>query len=129
MVAKHLNQYSLGVIGGYQLQAGSSTQEFGRFLKTLEATGQGTKTLWAKLVCQVYDKIVLAGNFCLLGIVLWVLSQLGYNGTQIVKALKDQAYKLGLATILRAFCCGITAFIINPKYADMPVNQKRDTFM
>ena len=120
MATQHLNQYSLGVIGGYQLQAGSSTQEFGQFLKTLEAAGQGTKTLWAKLVRQVYNKIVLAGNFCSLGIVLWVLGQLGYNGTQIVKALKEQAYKLGLATILRAFCCGIAALITNPKYADVP---------
>ena len=123
MAAQNLNQYSLGVIGGYQLQAGSSAQELERFLKTLEAAGQGTKTLWAKLVCQVYDKIVLAGNFCSLGIVVWVLSQLGYNGAKIVKAFKDQAYKLGLATILQAFCCGIMAFIINPKYADVPVNQ------
>ena len=89
----------------------------------MEAAGQGTKTLWAKLVRQVYDKIVLARNFCFLGIVLWVLGQLGYNGTQIVKALKDQAYKLGLATILRAFCCGIAAFITNPKYADVLVGQ------
>ena len=67
--------------------------------------------------------ILLAGNFCLIGIVLWVLSQLGYNGTQIVKALKDQAYSLGLAMILRAFCCGIAAFILKPKYAGMAVNQ------
>ena len=111
------------MIGGYQLQAGSSAKEFRQFLKTLEAAGRGTKTLWAKLVRQVYDKIVLAGNFCSIGIVLWVLSQLGYNRTQIVKALKDQAYKLGLATILRAFCCGIAAFILNPKYDDVPVNQ------
>ena len=58
-----------------------------------------------------------------MGIVLWVLRQLGYNGTQIVKALKEQTYKLGLATILRAFCCGIAAFITNPKYADVPVGQ------
>ena len=50
MATQHLNQYSLGVIGGYQLQAGSSAQEFGQFLKTLEAAGQGTKTLWVKLV-------------------------------------------------------------------------------
>ena len=66
---------------------------------------------------------MLAGNFCSLGIVLWVLGQLGYNETQIVKALKEQAYKLGLATILRAFCCGIAAFITHPKYADVPVGQ------
>ena len=77
MATQHLNQYSLGVIGGYQLQAGSSTQEFGQFLKTLEAVGQGTKTLWAKLVRQVYDKIVLAENFCSFGVVLWVLGQFG----------------------------------------------------
>ena len=37
--AQHLNQYSIRVIGGHQLQAGSSTQEFGQFLKTLEAAG------------------------------------------------------------------------------------------
>ena len=79
--------------------------------------------MWAKLVRQVYDKIVLAGKFCSIGIVLWVLSQLVYNGTQIVKALKDQAYKLDIAMILRTFCYGITAFILNPKYDNMPVNQ------
>ena len=70
MVAQHLDQYSLSVIGGFQLQAGSSAQEFRQFLKTLEAAGQGRKTLWAQLVRQVYDKFMLAGNFCSLGIVL-----------------------------------------------------------
>ena len=72
------------------------------------------------MVRQVYDKLVLSGNFCSLGIVLWVLGQLGYNGTQIINALKERAYKMGLATILRAFCCGIAAFMTNPKYADVP---------
>ena len=60
---QHLGQYSLSIIGGHQLQAGSSAQEFGDFLKTLEATGQGKKTLWAHLVRQVYDKFILTGNF------------------------------------------------------------------
>ena len=30
---------------------------------------------------------------------------------------------MGLGTILRAFCCGVAAFIINPKYSHMPGNQ------
>ena len=123
MASQNLDHHAIGVIGGYQLQAGTSAQEFRQFLKTLEAKCKGTKTLWAHLVRQVYDKLVIAGNFCSIGIVFWVLSQLGYNGTQIVKALKDQAYKLGLATILRAFCCGIAAFILKPKYDDVLVNQ------
>ena len=59
---------------------------------------------------------MLAGNFCSLGIVLWVLGQLGYNGTQIINALKERAFKMGLGTILCAFCCGIAAFVTNPKY-------------
>ena len=63
---------------------------------------------------------MLAGNFCSLEIVLWVLGQLGYNGTQIINALKECAFKMGLATILRAFCCGIAAFMTNPKYTDVP---------
>ena len=88
MASQHLDQHAIGVIGGYQLQAGSSAQEFGQFLKTLEAAGKGTKTLWAHLVRQVYDKLMIAGNFCSIGIVLWAISQLGYNGTQIVKALR-----------------------------------------
>ena len=86
----------------------------------MEAAGQGTKTLWARLVRQVYNKFMLAGNFCSLGIVLWVLGQLGYNGTQIINALKEHAFKMGLGTILRAFCCGIAAFVTNPKYTDVP---------
>ena len=52
---------------------------------------------------------------------LWVLSQLGYNRSQIVKALIKQAYQLGLATILRAFCCGIAAFILKSKYDNVLV--------
>ena len=44
MAEQHLGQYSPSVIRGYQLQAGSSAQEFGAFLKTLEEAGQGTKT-------------------------------------------------------------------------------------
>ena len=54
---------------------------------------------------------------------LWALSQLGYNGTQIVKALKEQAYKLGLVTILRALCCGVTAFLLKSKYEDVWATQ------
>ena len=50
---------------------------------------------------------------------LWALSQLGYNGSKIVSALKEQAYNLGLVTILRALCCGVTAFLLKPKYEDV----------
>ena len=105
------------------MQAGSSAQEFGQYLKTLEAAGKRTKTLWAHVVCQVYNKLIITGSFCSIGIVLWALSQLGYNGTQIVKALKEQAYKLGLATILRALCCGITAFLLKPMYDNVWIPQ------
>ena len=38
-------------------------------------------------------------------------------------ALKEQAYKLGLATILRASCCSIAAFILKSKYDNMLVTQ------
>ena len=39
MAESHLRQYSLSIISGYQLQAGSSAQEFGAFMKTLEDAG------------------------------------------------------------------------------------------
>ena len=41
MAKQHLGQYSLSVIGGHQLQAGSTAQEFRDFLKMLEVAGQG----------------------------------------------------------------------------------------
>ena len=120
-----MGQHAIGVIGGYQLQAGSSAQEFGKFLKTLEAAGQGTKTLWAQLVHQVYGKLLIARNFCSIGIVLWAIGQLGYNGSKIVTALKTQSYQLGLATIIRAFCCGIAAFLLKSKYDKVLVTYGR----
>ena len=104
------------MIGGYQLRAGSSSQEFSKFVKNLEAVGKGTKTLWAQLVRQVYGKLQVAGNFCSIAIVLWAICQLGYNGSKIITALKTQSYQLGLATIVRAFCCGIAAFLLKSKY-------------
>ena len=115
LAEEHLGQHAIGVIGGYQLQAGSSAQEFEKFLKNLEAAGQGTKTLWAQLVRQVYGKLLIIGNFCSIGIRLWAICQLGYNGSKIVTALMTQSYQLGLATIIRAFCCGIAAFLLKSK--------------
>ena len=86
---------------------------------------QGTKTLWAQLVCQVYGKLLIAGNFCSIGIILWAIGQLGYNGSKIVMALKTQSYQLGLATIIRAFCCGIAAFLLKSKYDKVLVTYGR----
>ena len=53
MASDHLGQHAIAVIGGYQLQAGASPKDFGRYIKNLEAAGLGTKTLWAHLVRQV----------------------------------------------------------------------------
>ena len=49
------------------------------------------------------------------------IGQLGYNGSKIVTALKTQSYQLGLATIIRAFCCGIAAFLLKSKYDNVLV--------
>ena len=77
MDKSHLGQYSLSVIGGYQLQAGSSAQEFGAFKKTLEDAGRGTKTFWAHLVRTMYDKLVIAGNIRSWGLFVTLLVSSG----------------------------------------------------
>ena len=84
----------------------------------MEAAGQGTKTLWAQLVCKVYGKLLIIGNFCSIGIGLWAICQLGYNGSKIVTALKTQSYQLGLATI-------IAAFLLKSKYDKVLVTYGR----
>ena len=68
------------------------------------------------MVCLFYDKLLVAGNLCSIGIMIGVLGPLAYNGSKIIEALKGQAYHLGIATILWAFCCGIAAFILKAKY-------------
>ena len=82
----------------------------------MESCGQDTRSLWARLVRMFYDKVVVAGNLCSIGVLAWILGQLAYNGSKILDALKGQAFQLGIATILRAFCCGIVAFILKAKY-------------
>ena len=74
---------------------------------------------------QVYGKLLIIGNFCSIGIGLWAICQLGYNGSKIVTALKIQSYQLGLATIIRSFCCGITAFLLKSKYDKVLVTYRR----
>ena len=71
-----------------------------------------------------YDKIVVAGNLCSIGVLAWILGQLTYNGSKILDALKGQAFKLGIAMILRAFCCGIAAFILKAKYEEAMMASK-----
>ena len=69
-------------------------------MKTLEAAGQGTRTLWARIVWLVYNRLIMIGNFCLFGIVLWIIGQLGYNGTKIIDSLKQHAFNTSIGTIL-----------------------------
>ena len=45
-------------------------------MKTLEDTGQGTKTLWAHQVRTMYDKLVIAGNISSLGVVFYLIGKL-----------------------------------------------------
>ena len=52
------------------------------------------------MVRRFYDKILMVGNLCSIGVVAGILGQLFYNGTKILEALKGQAFKLGIATIL-----------------------------
>ena len=51
----------------------------------------------------------------------WIVCQLWYNGSRIIRSLEQHA---SLGTLLRAFCCGIATFIINPKYT--PVSEARE---
>ena len=88
MAQHQLDQFSLSVIGRHQLQAGSTAQEFGEFLKTLEAARKETKSLWSWLVQMLYDEFILVGNVCSISVCTWVQGQLFYNGTQIVQSLK-----------------------------------------
>ena len=71
----HLGQYLLSIITGLQLQAGSTAQELGAFLKTLEAAGQRTNTLGSGLVWKVSDNFIVIRNFCSRGLVLGVVGQ------------------------------------------------------
>ena len=76
--------------------------------------------LWARLIQRVYNKVVIARNFCLLSIICYLVGQLWYNGTKIIKSLKQQAFKTGNTTILCTFSCGVAAFVTNPKYSHIP---------
>ena len=125
MAKQHLRQYLLSVIGGYQLQAASSAQEFGAFLKTLREAGCGTKTFWAHLIHTMYDKLVIAKNMSSLGVISYIIGQLWYNGTEIVQSLKLRDFHPNLTAILRAFCCRVATFVVSPKYAQV-IRQQKD---
>ena len=120
MTQQHLGQYLLSIIGGYQLQAGSTAQELWAFLKNLEAAGFGMKTLWAQIIWTIYDKMVIAGNISSFGVICYLIGQLWYNGTKVIQSLKLWAFKTSITTVLRAFCCGVATFVINPKYSQIP---------
>ena len=125
MDKSHLGQYSLSVIGGYQLQAGSSAQEFGAFMKTLEEAGRGTKTLWAHLVRTMYNKLVITGNISSLVVIIYLVGQLWYNGSKIIQSLKIREFQPTFTAILRAFCCGIASFVVSSKYSQA-IHQQED---
>ena len=80
--------------------------------------------MWAHLVCTMYDKLVIAGNITSLGIICYIIAQLWYNGLKIIKSLKLRDFQPNLSAILRAFCCGVAAFVVSLKYAQVNWQQE-----
>ena len=93
-------------------------------MKTMEEAGQGTKTLWAHLVCTMYDKLVIAGNISSLGVIIYLVGQLWYNGSKIIQSLKIREFQPTFTAILQAFCCGIASFVVSSKYSQAIQQQK-----
>ena len=50
----------------------------------------------------------------------WLLTALGVLDRQSTLVQRHKDHPVLEATILRAFCCGIATFIINPKYSPVP---------
>ena len=93
--------------------------EFQEFLRALGPAGDEPNRYPYWFFQKTYNNFVVFGNFCSLVMVCWIIGQLWYNGTTILNALRQRAFKTRLGTILRAFCCGIATFITNPKYSRM----------
>ena len=70
---------------------------------------------------QMCHWLTILGNSCSLLLVCWIVCQLWYNGSRIIRSLEQH---VSLGTFLRAFCCGIATFIIKPKYT--PVAEARE---
>ena len=97
------------------------TQEYSEFLKALglaKAKEQPPESSFFRKACSW---LIVIGNGCSLLLVCWIVCQLWYNGSRIIKSLEQRA---SLGMFLQAFCCGIATFIINPKYA--PVLEARE---
>ena len=73
----------------------------------------------------MYDKLVIARNISSLGVICYLIGQLWYNGSKIIKSLKIREFQPNLTAILRAFCCGIAAFVVSPKYSQV-IRQQED---
>ena len=100
---------------------GSTTQEYREFLKALgpvKAKEQPPEISFFQKACSW---LIVIGNGCSLLLVCWIVCQLWYNESRIIKSLEHYA---SLGMLLRAFCCGIATFMINPKYA--PVSEARE---
>ena len=67
----------------------------------------------------IYDKLVIARNISSLGVICYLIGQLWYNGSKIIKSLKIWKLPPNLTALLRAFCCGIAAFVVSPKYSQV----------
>ena len=99
---QHLGQHLLSVIRRLQPQAGSTAQELGAFLKTLEAAGQRTHTLGSQLVWKVSNNFIVIRNFCSRGLVLGVIGQPWCKGTKITGSLKQPTFSTGIILIMWA---------------------------
>ena len=97
------------------------TQEYCEILKALgpaKAKEQQPETSFFRRACSWF---IIIGNSCSLLLVCWIVCQLWYNWSRIIRSL-EQCASLGM--LLQAFCCGIATFIINPKYT--PVSEARE---
>ena len=65
----------------------------------------------------MYDKLVIAGNISSLGVIIYLVGQLWYNGCNLIQSLKIREFQPTFTAILQAFCCGIASFVVSFKYS------------
>ena len=76
-------------------------------------------------MCTMYDKLLIAGNISSLWVICYLIDQLWYNGSKIIKSLKVREFQPNLTAIFWAFCYRIAAFVVSPKYSQA-IRQHKD---
>lgn len=114
---QHVSGFSQGLFAGRQFRKGYTPEQFSSYLDHIAE--QAVPDIWESIKLWLYRDFVAVGSFCSILVCCAVICASCYSGFRFLKTARDQALATPCGSFLKAVFCGVSAILLDAKYAGL----------